>query len=104
MNSSSMNAAAGITSSSARSNGARAAAGVAVVIAGKFSSLERIDERALDRHMHADVIAPRGRDRPADVQQRAQWGDDVEQRIAPAVLDVLDLGDDDVDVAGVASD
>src|SRR6185295_11507840 len=106
MNSSSMNAAAGITSSSVRSNGTRAAAGVAVVIAGGFGrrSIERIDERALDRHVHADAVAARDRYRPAHVQQRARRRDDVEQRIAPAVLDVLDLGDDDVDLAGVAAD
>src|SRR5450755_2571972 len=82
-----MNAAAGTTRSNAGSKFARRA--VPVVIAP--ASAERIDERALDRHVNPDGVAELRGDRSANVQQRARRGDHIEQRVAAAVLDVLDL-------------
>src|SRR6266851_2394925 len=107
-----MNAAAGTTSSSARSNGTptlAAAAGtcgvlsIAVVIAPS-PSVRRIDERALDRNVDANDVAERGVDRSAHMQHRARRRDHVEQRIASAVLDVVDLGADRIEAAGTFSD
>src|SRR6516225_7853624 len=90
-----MNAVAGTTSSSARSNGARASV-VALTGASRPRSVARIDERALDRDMHPDLVAQRRGPSCARVQENSRGGDDINQRIATAILDVLDPADDRV--------
>src|SRR4051794_20263500 len=93
-----MKVAAGTTSSTLRSNGARAIGSfrrtaVATLLMG-------VHQHALDRHVHAHVVAERIYARSADVHAGATGRTHVEERIAAAVLDVVDLALDHVEAIG----
>src|SRR6266566_9190932 len=98
MNRSTMNAAAGKTSSSVLSNCGRVVASAAMSLGDR--SVERIDEDALHRHVYLHDVVERGGDRSPYVQHHSRGSHDIEQRIAPGVLDVVDAARDGVHASG----
>src|SRR5215813_8615015 len=100
-----MKAAAGTTSNSARSNGARESDAVALMPrASRYRGFARVDQRALHRHVHAQVVAHCDVAAGAHVQRRARGRYEVEQRVAAAVLDVVDAPDDGIHAVRAVTD
>src|SRR5579864_2779457 len=95
-----MNAAAGTTSSNARSNGARGAK----TLTTSLRLLLRIDEHALGRYVNEHVRAEAYTARRPHVQPRATRRHDIDERIATAVFDVVDTSGDDVLGRGLRRD
>src|SRR5215470_19148464 len=100
-----MNAAAGTTSNSARSNGERESDAVALMLrASRCRGVARVDQRALHRHVHAQVVAHCDVAAGAHVQRRAGSRYKVEQRVAAAVLDIVDPPDDGIHAVRAVAD
>ncbi len=68
----------------------RGRASASDALAEAIVSLRRIDERPLHGHVDADGVAERDLGRGAHVQPRAVGRDDIDERIAAAILDVVD--------------
>src|SRR6185295_14320717 len=116
MNSSTMNSAAGTTSKSTRSNGARGASAALIVgllaasvpragsvrrphslrAAPSLSGFPGIHEHALGRDVHVHLGARRNVDRRTYMQPCAATRNDVDERIASTVFDVVHSPGDDV--------